>query len=118
MKSRKSFEPWYYRYLRRHIAKIWGWSPERRKALKRAQIGRDMWKCEECGKEPLERKEREVDHIVPRENVAGWDGWERYIDRALEVKAEGLKILCKDCHYKKSGSENAERRKNKKARNI
>ena len=120
MGSRRKGEPWYYGYLRDQITRIWGWSPERRKALNRARwpgphkAGQETWKCEECGAGPLDRKERDVDHVAPRENVNGWDGWGPYIARALDVKAEALLVKCKPCHHKKSAAENATRRSRKK----
>lgn len=106
-------DPWYYKYLKQYIRQIFQWSPERRIALKRAQISKlpELYRCEECGKEPLIRKDKEVDHTLPVENVEGWDGWDNLIKRAIEVPADQLKVLCKPCHYKKSAIENKARRK-------
>jgi 5-methylcytosine-specific restriction endonuclease McrA len=105
---------WYVKYLKAQISRIWRWSPERRKALKRAEVGRKQWKCEQCEAQPLGPYERDVDHIIPKDAVGGWDSWDNYIKRALEVRAEGLVVKCKPCHQKKTNSENAERRKGKK----
>ena len=117
MSSRRKGEPWYFGYLRDQISRIWGWSPERKKALKRARWpggGEEAWRCERCGAGPLGEKERDVDHILCRENINGWDGWGPYIERSLEVQASGLVILCKPCHQTKSAEENAQRRERKK----
>ncbi len=106
---------WYGGYLQDAISRIWGWSPSRKQALKRARLpgpfkaGEELWKCERCDKEPLTRKERDVDHLVPRENVNGWDSWNEFIARALDVKADGLMVVCKPCHQQKSESENKKR---------
>lgn len=123
MSSRRRGEPWYYGYLRDQITRIWGWSPERRKALNRARSpgpraagDLETWHCEECGDGPLERNQRDVDHRTPRESLTGFDGWGPYIERALDVKADALRVVCKKCHQKKSASENNQRRSAKKAK--
>ena len=79
-------------------------------------MSRGPWKCEECGAGPLERKHRDVDHVIPRESLTGFDGWGPYIERALDVKAEALVVKCKPCHQKKSAEENAARRAAKRGK--
>lgn len=117
-KPRKG-EPWYAGYLRDQIRRIWGWSPERRKALNRARVpgprkaGEERWVCEGCGAQPLNNKQRDVDHIIECESLNGWDGWGPFIARTLDVQADGLKVLCSGCHDPKSAASNAIRRKNK-----
>lgn len=111
-------KPWFFKYLDSRITQIWGWSPERKAAKKRAQVGPQQFKCEECGAHPLVKGEYEVDHTVPRMPPTGWDGdWTGYIARSLEMPVGGLKVLCKkQCHRVKSAGENASRRKAKKAK--
>lgn len=118
MARKKPEEPWYFDYLRSRVREIFRWSPERKKALKRAQISKnpDLWNCEECGKGPLTRKDKQVDHIIPCENVQGWDGWSAFINRAIEVPAELISITCRPCHNKKSAQENRDRDANRAGR--
>lgn len=109
----KKAEPWYFKYLRREIRKIWQWSPERKKARKRAlltSVPEDLFECEECGRYPFTRKEVEIDHIIPVESLDGWDGWDEFVKRAIGVPSEGLQVVCKDCHSRKSAAENRKRR--------
>lgn len=109
-------EPWYFKYLRQQIKRIWQWTPARLQCKKRAQVGKnpEAFKCEQCGAEPLLKGAYEIDHIVPSESLDGFDGWDPYIMRTLGVEVTDLQLLCKPCHRTKSASENAERRKNGK----
>jgi hypothetical protein len=105
-------------YIKRSLREIWGWHDERNKAKRRAAIcyvrGRETFRCEGCGKEPLKRDEVEIDHTEP---VGSFDGdWTGYINRMF-CPAEGLKILCKDtCHRAKTDAENAARRAKKRGK--
>lgn len=117
----KKGEPEYFKYIRSRITEVWGWSPERKKAKERARIpasniALESYRCELCGDQPLTRSQIEIDHIICREGLQGWqeDGeWNGLISRTF-CPAEGLQVICKPCHHKKSAIENAERRKNKK----
>lgn len=93
-------------------------------ALKAAQVGIQLnaktgrqamhYKCIECGN-LFPAKEVQVDHIepiVPLTMVQEYD-WNVIIANALCEK-DGLQVMCKICHKKKSLEENAERRENKK----
>lgn len=116
MARKKKPEPWYFKYLRREVNRIWQWSPERKECKKRARWpggGVESYGCEECNAGPLVKGQYQIDHVIPRENVEGWDGWEHYIWRAM-CPVEMLQLLCLECHNKKSASENAERRKARK----
>lgn len=119
MASKKNDEPWYFKYLRRELSKLWGWDPERKKAKLRARlpgsIVDEKFRCEKCGAQPLTKKEIQIDHIVSRESTTGWDGWSTYIERTF-CPAEGLQVLCKPCHNPKSAKENASRRAAKKGK--
>lgn len=96
--------------------KAFRWSPEYRKALKRAFVekreGVEYYRCE-IGGEIIERSDKQVDHIIPVVPVgAVWNhSWDDY-KKGLFVQAEGLHILCKSCHRKKTGAENRIRLKN------
>lgn len=113
MPRKKNTQPWYFKYLRRDIRRIFQWSPEKKKSKARAYYD-GSYHCELCGAASLERDDVQCDHIIPCVNVEGFDGWSAEIERTLDVKAEGLQWICKPCHYKKSKAENAERRRNKK----
>jgi hypothetical protein len=105
-------------YLRAAIRRIWGWDKSRNAALERAKVTpgrRDKWskyRCEECGTEPLSRKEVQVDHLIECDNPAGWDGWDAYIGRMF-CPPEGLAIKCLPCHKRKTNANNALRRARK-----
>jgi 5-methylcytosine-specific restriction endonuclease McrA len=101
------------KYIKSALRRIWQWSPERRRALNRAQVSLTTWYCEECGAQPLSRKERDVDHITSVENVGVDDGLFAWISR-LFVRADGYQILCKQCHRKKTTRQSNERRKLRK----
>lgn len=108
----RKIEPWYFKYIRRTVRQIFIWSPERRLAKKRASVGTELFRCEKCGIQPLTGKEKAIDHIIPCEDVRGFEeggGWNGFITRTLGVTKEGLQILCLPCHKAKSKLENAER---------
>lgn len=102
-------------YIKSALRRIWGWDPERKKAKARAMVGKDsrgnhLFQCEKCDLQPLARDAVEIDHIVPVEDVKGFNGdWTGWINR-LFCPAEGLQILCQTCHHDKSNKENATRR--------
>lgn len=88
--------------------------------LKKARVGRGLYKCAICGKEvpaslpPEEGKKRRiknivVDHIHPviDPNV-GFVSWDRVIERMF-VEEEALQAVCRSCHLKKSKEESDER---------
>lgn len=95
--------------------KAFRWSPAYRAALKRAFVekreGVEYYRCESRG-EIIARSDKQVDHIVPVVPVGSvWNrSWDDY-KKGLFVSAEGLQVLCKSCHKKKTGSENTIRRK-------
>lgn len=116
--KRKSTQPWYFRYVKAQLRRIWGWSPDRKAAKKRAIVSKDvrgneLFRCERCGAQPLTRKQVDVDHIVEADNVGEWIGWDDFIDK-LFCSADGLMILCKTCHAAKTAVNNATRRASRK----
>ncbi len=69
---------------------------------------RRFWICEECGKDRLGPMERQTDHISPRTPVDGYDELNSWLKRTL-CEANQLRILCLDCHKKKSAEEAGQR---------
>lgn len=51
------------------------------------------WRCQECGA----CRRFEIDHVVPWSR--GGDFWDR----------SNLRVLCKGCHFSKTGKENAQK---------
>lgn len=94
--------------------KTFRWSPAYRQALKRAFVekreGVEYYRCESGG-EVVARPDKQVDHIIPVVPIgAVWNrSWDAY-KIGLFVPAEGLQVLCKKCHAKKTGGENQRRR--------
>jgi len=79
---------------------------EREEVLKRAQVGRWKYRCEEC-KKVVGFKAYDIDHIKPVGTTPGSrndkDGrtWDDYL-KALFCPAENLRLICKPCHKKKT----------------
>lgn len=103
-------------------AKFWGflrsalragynkWPPkwEVLRAAKRPYGGKDKrqkweFKCAEC-KKWHKQKDVSVDHIVPAGALSSYDDIAGFIQR-LFVGVEGLQVLCKTCHNKKTQEE-------------
>ena len=84
-------------------------------ARRRNKIKRNCYICAMC-KGQFKKRQTQEDHIIPCQpvwmNKRNWD-WNIFIQNAYFVSVEGIQILCKRCHYKKSALENKERRKNK-----
>lgn len=103
------------KYLKRYFRQVWGWSSERKAALKRAFLVKlyniEYYFCEDC-RLVIERKNKEVDHcepVVPLQGITrrpnGRIDWNEHDDR-LNVPVDRLKVLCKQCHNLKThGSE-------------
>jgi hypothetical protein len=122
MARKRSSQPWYFRYVKSQLRRIWGWSPERKLAKARARVGKDgrgneLFRCERCNAQPLSRKQVDVDHIVEVESVGAFDGWDALISR-LFCPADGLMILCKTCHAAKTVVNNGARRRARKAKDV
>lgn len=101
-------------YLKAQARRIWGWSLERKEVKRRAAVPGGMFRCESCNDSPLKRTEVEIDHVESVENVGVWDGWDNWLNR-LFCPAEGLALICKACHTKKTNKDSAERRAARKA---
>jgi len=82
--------------------------PERHITYTAARVDRGKYKCAHCGG-IFGPKFIDLDHIQPVISVAdGFVDWNTYIAR-LFVDKHSYQVLCKECHKKKSISENAER---------
>jgi hypothetical protein len=119
MPNTKPPKVWWHQYIKSRARQIFQWSSARKACKERATGGQDLSGiyyhiCEECGKKPLYSKQYQVDHIDSCENVGTWDGWDNWLKRTLDVSVEGLKLLCLDCHRKKSNHDNNLRRKARK----
>lgn len=122
-RKRSSSQPWYFKYVKAQLRRIWGWAPERKLAKKRSLVfkderGNEFYRCERCNETPLSRKQIEVDHIVEADNVGQWIGWDDFISK-LFCSADGLMILCKTCHAAKTvANNNARRAARKKDKDV
>ena len=98
------------------IRKVFLYSPLRMAALQGAKKivkGRTMYKCNKS-KKYFPREDVTVDHIDPVVSVKkGFTDWNDYIARMFPP-LEGLQVISKEYHKKKTLKENADRRKNKK----
>jgi len=72
--------------------------------------GRTSWMCVVCMAVINEKKNAQVDHIVPVvDTETSARDWNVYYDR-LFVEPEATQILCKPCHSAKTRAENARRK--------
>ena len=91
------------------------WAPIS-KCLTNARTRRGFYLCNGCKQEvPNTIKDENgkrvknalVDHIQPIIDPAvGWVSWDKTIERMF-CEADGLQVLCHDCHQKKSNEEKA-----------
>lgn len=61
--------------------------------LRRAVLGRDCWKCADCGKYCTDKGDAHVDHIE-----------ERKANPARAYDIDNLQTLCASCHGRKTRS--------------
>lgn len=104
-------------YLLAAFRRTFRWSPERKKALKRAFHHKDgkieFYECEECH-QIVPRKQKQVDHVEPViMPLVGFNGYDDLKARMF-VTASKLKVLCRPCHKIKTQAENVIRRKVRK----
>lgn len=105
----------FHRFIKnglRSLSRKWG---PKNEALKRARVSRGIYKCECCGVEMTKstkvdgrRKNNvHVDHIDPVIDPAeGFTTWDKVVERMF-CEAEGLQVLCTDCHKEKTNEERA-----------
>ena len=68
------------------------------------------YKCNACNKD-FPASSVQVDHIDPVVNPQqGFQDWDTYIER-LYINSDGLQVLCKSCHKKKTTKESSGRTK-------
>jgi 5-methylcytosine-specific restriction endonuclease McrA len=93
--------------------------PVKWSVLKAALVGKTVnaktgklaqhYKCNEC-KANFPAADVVVDHIDPVvDTMKGFTTWDDYVDRMF-VEAEGLQVLCKQCHKTKTDTERKERK--------
>jgi len=77
---------------------------------KNIKTGRDAahYRCANC-RDVFAGKDVQIDHIEPVvDKIVGFKNWDVYIDRMF-CDVEGLQVLCKKCHLKKTSDERKER---------
>lgn len=90
------------------------WAPIQ-ETKKKARVGRGLYFCNGCkqhvpltlpnGEEKGRYQNVFVDHIEPViEPIKGFTTWDEVIDRMF-CEEEGLQVLCKSCHDKKTKEE-------------
>ena len=65
-----------------------------------------MYECSQC-KQLWRQKDVQIDHIVPAGSLKSFDDLGPFAER-LFCGAEGLQIMCKDCHATKTKGESNE----------
>lgn len=87
------------------LRRVWMYCGVRTQALGRARTGPGRYVCALC-RSVQPPGNVQVDH---KEGLAGLD-WNGYIE-ALFCAAEGLQVLCRPCHSKKTAAQRAARKK-------
>lgn len=90
--------------IRNAVRKLWLWSAARREALKRAKVvGFKLYLCDGCGRGT---PKPDVDHIepvgpTPGSRMSRGETWDDFM-RRMFVGADGLQVLCGECHRQKT----------------
>lgn len=99
-----------YGNYRGKLTKLWRESPMYHDAMARAFVDIGVRRCEKCGNK-IHYKLAEVDHIEPK-MAPGQDPTDIALFAArLNCRAEGLQVLCEECHRAKTGKENKSRKR-------
>jgi hypothetical protein len=88
------------------------WGPIH-KVRKKAWLKRGVYKCAGYKRKAHQARAKDisVDHINPVvDPTEGFISWDKIIER-LFVEEDGLQVLCKDCHKRKSNDERQARQK-------
>ena len=102
-------------YIKSALRRVNRWWPAYTAAKAKARVERGKYECAGC-KEICPSKDIHVDHIAPVVDPArGFTTWDEYIDR-LFCDMDGLQILCKTCHKKKTKEESAIRKEARRAK--
>ena len=92
------------RFIFAGLRKLSRFYPLKNEALKKARVAPATFQCAACKKE-FDRSSVNVDHIDPViDPKTGFRCWCEYISR-LFCGVEGLQVLCKECHDKKTFAE-------------
>lgn len=99
--TESAFWSWIRSALRRRTV-YWKPTSDVKKASRRDYKGENKrqkyeYQCSECNNW-FPDKHIEVDHIVPAGSLKSSDDLKGFVER-LFCEAEGLRVLCKDCHY-------------------
>lgn len=101
--------------IRSALRRVWLWSDLRDRAIQRARKGRGIYQCEACSGF-MGATGYEVDHRIkatPSAGINGPEDWGKFIGNLLYCGDEGVVVLCKPCHAKKTGRERAETKREK-----
>lgn len=96
--------------IRNALRKLWQWSPERHAAKRSARAFPGVYVCAEC--RCMRRdKEVDIDHVdpvgpTPGSRLGKETSWDEFMTR-LFCPAEGLRVVCKSCHQKKTQAREA-----------
>lgn len=106
--AKKPFDPekHAYKVLRKEFSQP-DWIP-RIQAYNRASRAFGLKECAKCLRHVL-KKDTHLDHIVPFIPIEGTDDSLKKIAHRLYCQADGLQVLCIQCHIKKTVAENKER---------
>lgn len=93
--------------------------------LREAKTRRGMYKCAGCQnvvpvtikKGRKRTKNVHVDHIEPVVPVTGFTTWDDYINRMF-CEADGLQVLCSECHKSKTQEEQKQRKEHNETNNL
>lgn len=101
-----NLQRWLIAWLRRGSYRVPGVYSE---VKNRARISRGLYKCAKC-KGEFKNGDYQIDHIRPViDTNTGFTNFDDYIKR-LYCGPDGLQLLCKPCHAKKTAKENKKRR--------
>ena len=100
--TESAFWGWIRSALRRRTV-YWKPVSDAKHAARRPYTGENKrqkyeYQCAEC-QHWFPDKNVEVDHITPAGSLKSSDDLKAFVER-LFCEADGLRVLCKDCHYK------------------
>lgn len=107
-RTKKLFDPEAHalKVLRREFSDR-KWIP-RMQAYHRAMRAFGLVQCATCPKQVI-RDDTQLDHIIPVIPLSGSDNDFKALAHRLYCQADGLQVLCLECHKEKTRTENAER---------
>lgn len=91
----------------RRVSFFW---PPRNQVKQEAKVSRGYYRCAKCG-DVFHYKQIQIDHIEPVIAVTGWVDYNTYVAR-LFCGVDGMQVLCRGCHAKKTKKENQLRKEN------